>query len=268
MANVINDHSPFNSPELLMLVTAARYRRGLTLIEVVLVMGLILLITALAVPNFLREFQREQLPGSASQMRSLLTLTRANAAFDGRRYRIRCPEESEQDALGGNRQPIIERENDPVREPDIFYPVNAAWAIGKTLLGDVWCVEVRLGRPTVDTLRERRSAIEDAIERSREEFAPERPPLYIEPDASSDWATFVLVEGPRELSVEDAEEYPRLEVILEGATGLTWVQRPLYDEELDLFEEKNWPVVLRQDLLNSKMLTEDDVLELREVWVK
>lgn len=243
-------------------------RRGFTLVEIVLVVGLILIITALAVPNFLREFQREQLPGSAGQMRSLLTLTRANAAFDGKRYRIRCPEDSEQDALGGNQQPIIEREDDPVREPEIFYPVTAPCAIGKTFVGDVWCVEVRLGRPTVEKLRARRSAIEDAIESSREDFAPERPPLYIEPDASSDWATFVLVEGPRGLDVEETEEYPRLEVILEGATGLTWVQRPLYDEELDLFEEKNWPVVLRQDLVNDKMLTEDDVLELREVWVR
>lgn len=230
-------------------------------------MGLILLITALAVPNFLREFQREQLPTSASQMRSLLTLVRANAAFDGKRYRVRCPEDTERDALGGNRQPIIEREDDPVREPDIFHSVTAAWAVGKTLLGDVWCAEVRLGRPTVEKLRERRSAIEEALQRSREDFAPERRPLYIEPDASSDWATFVLVEGPRGLSLEETEHYPRLEVIMEGETGLTWVQRPLYDEELDLFEEKNWPVVLRQDLLTRRMLTEDDVLELRDVWV-
>jgi len=244
------------------------FHRGFTLVEVVLVVGLILIITALAVPNFLREFQREQLPGSAGQLRSLLTLIRANAAFEGKRYRIRCPEESEQDALGGNQQPIIEREDDPVREPEIFYPVTAPWAIGKTFVGDVWCSEVRLGRPTVEKLRERRSQIEEAIERSRAEFAPERPPLYIEPDASSDWATFVLVEGPRDLDVEQTEDFPRLEVIMEGATGLTWVQRPLYDEELDLFEEKNWPVVLRQDLVTEQMLTEDDVLELREVWVK
>lgn len=248
--------------------SSRKFRSALTLVEVVLVVGLIVVITALAVPNFLREFQREQLPGSAHQLRSLLTLTRANAAFDGRRYRLRFPEEGELDALGGWQQPIIEREDDPVREPDIFYPAKGAWTIGKTLLGDVWCAEVRMGRPTVEKLRDRRSEIEEAIERSRQDFAPERPPLYIEPDASSDWATFVLVEGPRGLSVEETEAYPRVEVILEGETGLTWIQRPLYDEELDLFEEKNWPVVLRQDLITNKMLTEDDVLELREVSVK
>ena len=36
------------------------------------------------------------------------------------------------------------------------------------------------------------------------------------------------------------------------------------EEELDLFEEKNWPIVLRQDFLDPRVLTEDDVLELHD----
>ncbi|MCH7632740.1 MAG: hypothetical protein IIB59_05965, partial [Planctomycetes bacterium] len=56
--------------------------------------------------------------------------------------------------------------------------------------------------------------------------------------------------------------------ILEGLTGLCWLQRPFYDEELDLFADKGWPAVLRQDFLRPDMLTEDDVLELREIRVK
>jgi hypothetical protein len=54
----------------------------------------------------------------------------------------------------------------------------------------------------------------------------------------------------------------RIEVILEGPTGLAWLQRPFYDEELDLFEEKGWPAVLRKDFLDKAVLTEDDILEL------
>jgi len=255
-------------------------RRGqsaYTLVEVVLVVALLVAISALAIPNFIRELEREELPGSARQLRSLITLTRANAAFDGLRYRIRFPADDEEDLLLDRRQPMIEREDDPIHEPDVFNQVTAPWAIGTTLLRDVRCAEVRPGRPTIAKLKELRKTrdeIEESLreaEAKEEHFDPERPPLYIEPDGSSEWATFVLTDAPPEIDLEaldeDAalEEWGRIDVIAEGLTGLTWMQRPFYDEELDLFEEKGWPAVLRQDFLDPRLLTEDDVLELHEV---
>lgn len=246
----------------------ARQNRALTLLEVLLVVGLLALLAALAVPNFLDELRREELPGSAKQLRSLVSLVSANAAFDGKRYRIRFPEEGENDPLGGNRQPLIEREDDPIRDPEGFRLVTAPWAVGRTFLGEAWCAEVRLGRPTIERLRKGRDAIKDAIDKSMKEFDPGRPPLVIDPDASSEWATFVLTNAPRNVPFESLADYPRIELILEGATGLSWLQRPFYDEELDLFGEHNWPVVLRQDFLQPRVLTENDVLELREANVQ
>jgi hypothetical protein len=83
---------------------------------------------------------------------------------------------------------------------------------------------------------------------------------------------FLLTSAPREIPPEelagDFETYPQVEVILEGPTGLCWLQRPFYDEELDLFEEKNWPAVLRQDFIRKQPLTERDVLELREIQIR
>ncbi len=114
-----------------------REQSAYTLIEVVLVVALLVAISALAIPNFVRELKREELPGSARQLRSLITLTRANAAFDGLRYRIRFPSDDEDDLLLARRQPMIEREDDPIHEPDVFNQVTAPWAIGTTLLG-VW----------------------------------------------------------------------------------------------------------------------------------
>lgn len=250
-------------------------RSAYTLIEVVLVLGLLVAISALTLPNFMNEWEREQLPGSARQLQSLLTLVRANAAFDGLRYRIRFAAEGEQDLLLDERQPIIEREDDPIREPDVFLQVTAPWAIGKTILKGVRCIEVRPGRPTIAQLQElqkTRDAIKGVLEdesRRDELFDPTRPPLYIEPDGTSEWATFVLTDAPAEYLIEDLEggqtEYRLIQVITEELTGLSWLQRPFYDEELDLFEEKGWPAVLRQDFLDPRMLTEDDVLELHEV---
>jgi len=62
--------------------------------------------------------------------------------------------------------------------------------------------------------------------------------------------------------------HPGIDVIVDGLSGLCWLQRPFYDEELDLFEEKNWPAVLRKDFLSPLELTERDVLELRELPVQ
>jgi hypothetical protein len=250
-----------------------------TLIELILVIGILAVIAGLVIPNFVRELEREKLPGSARQLRSLLTLVRANACFDGKRYRIRFPleEEEELDALGGDRQPLIEREDDPINEPEIFNLVTAPWAVGETLLGEVWCAEVRLERPTVELLREieERDEIADELEEAFEDFEPERLPLYIEPDGTSEWVTFVLTDAPRDTELEDLykleeidAEYSVIELIVEGVTGMAWLQRPLYEEELDLFEERGWPVVLRQDFLDPRVLTEEDVLELHDVPIE
>ena len=249
-----------------------RARRAYTLVEVVLATGLLVIISAMIIPSLLREITREELPGSARQLRSLLTLVGAHAAFDGRRYRVRFPKEEEPDPLGGDRQPIIEREDDPIYEPEVFNLVTAPWAVDKTLLGGVWCAEVRLGRPTIELLQDLRvqredSRVEEALEEEldREDFDPRFPPLYFDPDGSAEWAVFVLTTAPRDTERDALEDHARVELILEGGTGLAWIQRPFYDEELDLFEEKGWPAVLRQDFLDPRVLTEHDVLELRDV---
>ena len=248
--------------------------RAYTLIEVVLVIGLLIVISAMAVPNFYRQLAREQLPTSANQLRSLIILTRANAAFDGKRYRIRFPREDELDDLGGRNQPLIEREDDPMEFPEEFFPVTATWAVGQTLLGDVRCAEIRLGKPLVEDLRRRResatSELDEALEsRARkEEFDRELPPFHIEPDGTSDWATFVLTEASADVPLDELYDHPGIDVIVDGLSGLCWLQRPFYDEELDLFEEKNWPAVLRKDFLSPRELTERDVLELRELPVE
>jgi len=251
--------------------TLPQASRAFTLLEVTLVVGLLVAISAIAIPNFVRQIEREELPGSGRQLRSLLSLVRANASFEGKRYRVRFPKEDEKDALGGDQQPLIEREDDPIRDPEVFHEVTAPWAVGKTLLGKVWCVETRLGRPTIDDLRERReqiTEISDEMLRSPEDFEPEYPPLYIEPDGSSEWGTFTLTNAPRGTAFDELEEHPRIDLIVEGTTGSAWMQRPFYDEELDLFEEKGWPAVLRQDFLDPRELTENDVLELREITIR
>jgi len=250
--------------------------RAYTLIELMLVVGILVLISALIVPNFMRQIKADVLPRSARQLRSLLTMVRAHAAFDTKRYRIRFPEDDELDLEGGDTQPLIEREDDPIREPEVFNRVTDFWAIGKTLLGETWCVEVRMGRPTIEDLQERRTRVAQKIdtelsklfENEEVEFVAERLPLYIEPDGTNEWAVFILTTAPRETEFNEINDFESLHLIVDGMSGLAWMQRPFYDEELDLFEENHWPAVLRQDLLDPRVLTENDVLELRESQVR
>lgn len=250
------------------------HRCGFTLLELLLVVGLVAAVAAFVIPNFARQIKGEALPTSANQLRSLLTLVAANASFDGKRYRIRFPTDDETDPLGGNQQPLIERENDPIRDPEVFDLVTAPWAIGDTLIGDIRCAEVRLQRPTIQKLQDLQNRGGEEISdvfADREEmkdFGPLFPPLYFEPDGTTEWAVFVVTDAPSGVQYDELEDYKRIEVILEGQTGFCWLQRPLYEAELDLFEEKGWPAVLRQDFLNRRELTEDDILELREIQIK
>lgn len=256
-----------------------RQARAYTLIEILLVIGVLVAISALALPNFINDIRRDAIPRSGRQLRSLITLVRAHAALDGKRYRVRFPNEDELDPIGGETQPIIEREDDPIRHPEEFVVVNDPWAVGRTLLGDVRCAEVRLGRPTMEKVYERRERktnsiereiLEDEMKRGLEEFDPDRPPLLIEPDGTSEWVTFVLTETSPDVKLDELlpEDYPQLELIVDGLTGLAWLQRPFYETEIDLFLEKGWPAVLRQDFMEARELTENDVLELRESNVR
>ncbi len=245
-------------------------RRGMTLVEIVIAAGLLVVIAGMVAPTIFRRLEQDRLLNSTRNLRSFLTLVRANAQFDGKRYRIRFATEDERDDEDSGvdaRQPIIEREDDPIEEPGVFNPVKASWVRGRTFLRDIWCCEVRLGKPTIESLRDRLDQIDaaaDELEDSEQDIDPYRPPLYIETDGTSDWVTYVLTGAPMEMSLDEIEDEPRLWVLMDGMLGLAWMQRPFYEEELDLFEEKHWPAVIRQDLLSATPLDESNVLELHE----
>ncbi|MBI3834281.1 MAG: hypothetical protein HY287_08130 [Planctomycetes bacterium] len=263
---------PVSSPN----ATRFVFRGAFTLLELILVVGLLLLIGAMALPPFFEQRKREELPTSANQLRSLVGLIRANAAFEGKRYRLRFPTTKEKSKTkeSDDRQPIVEREGDPIHNPEVFVRVTSPWAVGDTFLGEVRCAGIFLGKPSIDVMKARRDQTGEDIEKTLKlqnempEYDPDRPPVEFEPDGTTDWITFLLTKAPDHVRLQELEtsiEYPRVQVIMEGLTGLGWLQRPFHDEELDLFLEKGWPAVLRKDFLDPRQLTENDVLELRNV---
>ncbi|MCP4590527.1 MAG: prepilin-type N-terminal cleavage/methylation domain-containing protein [bacterium] len=254
-------------------------RGGFTLMELLLVIGLLALLSAMIVPNLLGQFMGERLPKSAQQMRALLQLTRANAMLDGKRYRLRFPLEDELDSEGTGVQPIVEREDEPFIAPGVYEPVAASWGRGVTLLDGVRCVRARLGKPTVEELLRHFDDVTAELDEEEkeedvfyqefiEDFEEDFPPLVFEPDGTSEWCTLVISNAPPEIEEDDLADYPRIEVIYDGLTGLAWLQRPFYEEELEMFQENGWPAVLRKDFLRPVALTEDEVIEIQESLVR
>lgn len=242
-------------------------RAAFTLIEILLMIGILAALAAMALPNLIGQIERERMPQSAEQMRAMLQMTRANAMFDGRRYRIRFPQPDEVDNPRELRQPLIEREDDPLDQPNEYFPVSHPWAHGLTLHDPIWCAEVRIGKPFFS---------EDEVEYDAPYVAPNalqkedpfRPAVYFEPNGVSTWATFVLTDAPEGADPEALEDFKRIEVIFDGDTGLAWLQRPFYPEEIQMFVEHDWPPVMRSDFLRPDPLTEDQVLEIREKLVR
>jgi len=223
---------------------------GFTLLELVLVIGLMVLLASFAWPALRTRFERSQLPESGDQLRSLLVLTRAQAMLDNRRYRIRfAPNE---------RQPIVEWEKDPFSAPGKYEPVKADWTAEDRLMGDVQVHEIRPGRPDytlpLDDERSKEDQTEqgDFLEVSDQEAgaldstevnvpppsdttadAPideKRPLLVFEPDGSSDWATIILANVEPEKPLEESAEQIWIEI--DGRTGLASIRPPLTEQEM------------------------------------
>jgi prepilin-type N-terminal cleavage/methylation domain-containing protein len=235
-------------------------RPGFTLVEVLLVVGVILILAWFVVPVFTGELKRRRLEYSIDQMQTMIRLTRAQAMNDGKRYRIRWPEEEayeQADERGVTLQPMVEVEKDPIEEPGEFTEVKAIWARGVTLHDGIQCTEVRLGRPksAEDLLREeeeeeRLEHIADGIEEmfneeedpfedmfgqgpddvgSEEDEDPIRPPIVFEPDGTAQWAVILLTNGE-----EDEEgELRTWEVIIDGRTGEVGSRRTRTEAEVE-----------------------------------
>lgn len=228
------------------------FRRGFTLLEVLLALALFVILAAMAWPLMQAQIVAAELPESASRVRSLLYMTRSSAMLEHRRHRIRfMPDEQ---------QPVIEIEPDPIVEPGLFIPVDYAWAEEPALLADIEVHRVLPGRPAymrpvsvseegaVDPLEaepvdeEETSAVEstsaklqaarsDGMGGQEAEIDELRPIILFEADGSTEWATLVLSRLPP--TEELLEEEPQSWVVLDGRTGLATIRDAVTQKQLN-----------------------------------
>jgi prepilin-type N-terminal cleavage/methylation domain-containing protein len=230
-------------------VRGARFDRGFTLLEVVIVISLLVLLAGLAWPAFDRQIEASELPESADRVKSMLHMARSEAVLEHRRFRIRFEP--------GEQQPIFEWEPDPIFLPGEWETSEAGWTREPILLGDVQIHEVRLGRPfwteplastgDPDALREaaeeaEKQRLEDEaesfsvanrhrLEQEEDGEADEnRPFILFEADGSTHWALLIIARGELEEELEeDAEQFW---VLLDGRTGLAKVREKVTEEQM------------------------------------
>lgn len=224
-----------------------RRRRAFTMLEILIVLGLLVVLAGFAWPVLQSQISASELPESAQRIRNMLNMARAEAVMEHKRYRIRFAPDAQ--------QPIIEYEPDPILRPNEWEPVPSAWAREPMLLADVQVHEVLPGRPVyLEPLgpdEDPAQKLEDALAAKDEaedaeafdaadpstamddieaEIDENRPMIVFESDGSAEWATLILAEAPLDEPLE--EETEQLWVILDGRTGLAFVRGRVTEEQL------------------------------------
>jgi hypothetical protein len=240
---------------------ARKAHHGLTLLEILLVGGLLVVLFSFVMPNLFGRFEKQQLIESANRLRAQIQMTRTQAQMDNLRYRIRWvthEDTNADDVRDWPRQPFVEFEPDPYdtdwEEWELADPV---WVMDEILLSPVRCLSVTLGKPM------HYETYDDRFGRTDFERPMERPELVFEPNGTCEWATFTLTDD----RVNADGELMILDVIVDGRSGQAFIQHPLTDEEMEELElgqgmDKLIPFLREDRIRNAKPL--DEIVRQRE----
>ncbi|MEP0848375.1 MAG: hypothetical protein HRF50_16325 [Phycisphaerae bacterium] len=167
---------------------SADHRRPLafTLVEVLLVVGLVGLLAVLVWPDFSAETRLRYLEESARRFKTTVAMCRAEAMNEACRYRLVFRQDGTLRLL---------RQADPIDAPHVYIRAREDWARLPILLDDVWVEAVALLANGTAPIRIDEELIEF------DEFEPElvsvqdlESPIEVEflPDGTSGSITFVL----------------------------------------------------------------------------
>ncbi len=241
--------------------------RAFTLVEGILVILLLGVLIAFALPDLTPALRKRSLVESADRLRSLIVMAHAQAMQDGLKYRIMFPgtpdpndryAEKEIDVPLETLQPVVERQCEPLDNPEAFGGFEAAWKNRPILQEGTRCVAVLPGRPNFEITPESPIA-GPSISEGQAEFVP----LTLNPDGTTEWVTFVLTDLPFDIVPEPYHVGRILNVIVDGRTGQTWIQRALRVEEVEVMQEYGASPILHMDFTRADVITEENILEVR-----
>ncbi len=220
-----------------------RWRRAFTLLEVLIVIVLLGVVTALVLPDFGQAGRSSELAESIGRFETLVAMCRAKAMNEARVYRILfLPDGSV----------LVTRQRDPLYAPEQYVRFREQWATAPVMLEHVW-VEALLplpeGPPPIDVddeLIEFDEFVEEPvpIDQLDEPFV-----LYFLPDGAGNSARWIV----------RCQDGRGLQLTLDGRLGRLYVEPAEYvdpeglerpselEEELEIdFEEDLEPLEERQ----------------------
>jgi type II secretory pathway pseudopilin PulG len=243
-------------------------RSGFTLFELLLVIVLITLMVGFLWPNLSGLLEGRRLQESAIALRSLIVMTQSNAMHDGIRYRIEFPgtpdpldpnAEEDVDTPLETTQPVVQKQSDPLNLPDAYEEIDAYWTEGKFLRDGVRCVAaMKWDRRIFDRLSSNSPIAGPQIAEGTTVFEP----LTFEVDGTCESVMFVLTDLAPETEINAGHASRILNVIVDGRTGQTWIQRALLVEEVELIRDHGAEPILHVDFTSPKMITEDNILHI------
>jgi len=241
-------------------------RRAVTLLELLLVIVILSLLLIFLFPDLSSEMRRRSLQESCDRLRALIVMTHAKAVQDGVAYRIQFPGTPDPLDRHANKdidvpietlQPEIQKQVDPLGNPDAFTGSEAKWKPSEVLMSGTRCVAVMAGKPNFD-ISPNSPIAGPPINEGITSFVP----LTLRPDGTCDWVTFVLTDLPYDIYLEADHVARILNVIVDGRTGQVWVQRSLRVEEVELMQEYGASPILHIDFTRGDRITKDNILEI------
>lgn len=195
-------------------------RRGFTLVEILLVIGLLVLLAGMTVPLFKSDTPYQKIERTADRLSSLLAMCRAEAMLHGHPFRVTWPKPTEENPT--DIQPLIVHEADPVGSPGQYSQVAASWAREPVIEPGV---KLRLIQPGVFDI----ATLSSTKGRFTVPADPSLVDAQLHPDGTADPAVFVLTIPPGGDSQEDLQFW----VVLDGITGLCKVREPPTAKQFD-----------------------------------
>ena len=109
-------------------------RNAFTMLEVMLVVGILALVAAITWPDFHQAQRSEELDESARRMKTLIQMCRAQAMNETRRYRLLFYEDGAID---------LKRQRDPILAPQEYFRFREPWANISILMDRVWVESIK-----------------------------------------------------------------------------------------------------------------------------